>query len=60
MSSRRRITIALVGLIVLVVVGWLVRGATGADSAELSKPAVSVAATGHGADHHEFLVVDDG
>ncbi|RCW40818.1 hypothetical protein DFQ14_110147 [Halopolyspora algeriensis] len=26
MSSRRRITIALVGMIVLVIVGWLARG----------------------------------
>jgi hypothetical protein len=28
MSSRRRITVALVGLVLLAVVGWLVRGAT--------------------------------
>ncbi|MBA8825430.1 lipopolysaccharide export system protein LptC [Saccharopolyspora lacisalsi] len=46
MSSRRRITIALVGLIVLVIVGWLVRQNTGGDSGAESA-AASVATARH-------------
>jgi ribonuclease T1 len=33
MGSRRRITLALIGLVVLVVVGWFIRDATTEDSA---------------------------
>lgn len=42
-SSRKRITIALVGLIVLVVVGWFVqqRSADPSAPAGMSRPAVS-------------------
>ncbi|MBV9846068.1 MAG: hypothetical protein JOZ47_13480 [Kutzneria sp.] len=44
MTSRRRITLALAGLIILVVVGWLVRNGLAADSARPAPaPTVSVA-----------------
>ena len=38
MSSRTRITLALVGLILLVVVGWLVRGQSGGEQRSLPAP----------------------
>lgn len=41
MGSRKRITVALVGLVVLVVVGWLVKTSTGDSSPSPSAPAAS-------------------
>jgi guanyl-specific ribonuclease Sa len=38
MGSRRRITLALIGLVVLVVVGWFVRDAVGTHDAMATKP----------------------
>ena len=45
MSSGSRITVALVGLVLLAVIGWLVNGLTHADhSGDHSRPAVSTTA----------------
>lgn len=60
MSSRKRITLALVGLILLVVFGWVVRGQSGGEQRSLTIPPVAPAVTSGWAvlPHSNDAVVD--
>ena len=60
MSSRTRITLALVGLILLVVFGWVVRGQSGGEQRSLTHPPADPSVTsGRGElPHSNDAVVD--
>lgn len=58
MSSRKRITIALVGMILLVVVGWIVRQSTGSGPARSLDAVTARAAPQQATNHSESLVPD--
>lgn len=58
MSSRKRITLALVGLILLVVLGWVVRGQSGGEQRSLPPGNPAVTAGPAELPHSNDAVVD--